>query len=227
MTNRMATLALGTLLACVVPACSHPQQSADPSASAPSSDSSFPGEPPAAFDPLGGEYPQIMWHCAVWEVPAECCFAPDATLQAGCGPKSNGMTIANAVQLRATIESIRSLPGTRHLASPTILTKPGLVGRIAPQDQDKSGASTGERSIIVEGTLADRAVISRIELSNGLAGALVSCEANAQVIPAGGALFHMCPGPEPTRPWMLVSVHPVVLRSVADYPFQRASPARR
>lgn len=186
-------------------------------------------QPPAAsaasapFDPLAGDYPHMLWHCNIWQVPAECYFTHDGLLRANGGPKSSGMYIATAEQWHTTTESIRSLPGARHVASPAIFAKPGALARVSQNDKDKAGASSGEHSIAVMGTLDGKTIATALEIFNHRSGEQVSCGSGTQAVPKGGSLYMLCLGPDPTQPWTLVSVHPVVLRSVADYPFQRAS----
>ncbi len=212
-TSPFASLALrcaAALIAAAACSCTAQQPPADSAASAP-------------FDPLAGDYPHILWHCNIWQVPAQCYLTHDGLLRANGGPQSNGMYIATAEQWHTTTESIRSLPGARHLASPAIFAKPGALARISQHDKDKAGASSGEHSIAVMGTLDGKSISTALEVVNHRSGEQVSCGSGPQAVPKGGCLCLLCPGPEPTLPWTLVSVHPVVLRSVADYPFQRAS----
>jgi hypothetical protein len=221
------------MLAAVASGCASSRPSAPDTAAAGASAAAtaFAAAPPPApavvsskpVDPLSGAYPQILWHCNVWRIPAECYFTHDGLLCADGGPKSNGMFIATSEQWQATTQSIRSLPEATHLASPAVLAKPGALARIEQHQKDKAGASSGEHSIAVMGTLDGESITTTLEVVNHDTAGLVSCESGPRALARGGSLYLLCPGPDPTQPWTLVSVHPVVLRSVADYSFQRAN----
>lgn len=179
------------------------------------------------FDPVAGDYPQIFWHCTLWEVPARSHFVEDGMIRPEGGPKSRGMVILSAEGSRAAFDSVRDLPSSRHLASPAVFSKPGQSARIQQQQEDKARSSVGDRSISLigglDGGLDGEMVVTTLEVVNAEGGEVVSCGAEKQPVPEGGAIFFLCPGPEPQRPWTLVAVRPTILRSVADYPFQRAS----
>jgi hypothetical protein len=178
-----------------------------------------------AFDPLGGDYPQIMWMCHVYEVPARTEIAPDGTVRASTSDRPNGIGLVEAIHAERAFASIRQLPNAMNLGTPLAFSPPKSAARVGAGSRDKSGASIGERSLTMTGELVGDQVRSTVEIETTCGSSSVSCNSGTPEVPSGGALLFLCPGPDPHEPWTLLVVRPTILRSNADFPYQRASSA--
>jgi beta-lactamase regulating signal transducer with metallopeptidase domain len=178
-----------------------------------------PEEP--TFDPMGGDYPQISWMVNVFEMPTQPEVRPDGTVVVAAGPKANGLAVFEAGRIDAIFDSVRAIPGARLVAVPALMTKPGAKASISSGDRDKAGSTIGERTIVLEGTLVDGGGVSTTsEVSLHTEGFGASANIGRRVIPAGGGMIYVGPGPRASDPWTVVILRPTVLRSVDDYPFQ-------
>ncbi|MBL9150590.1 MAG: M56 family metallopeptidase [Phycisphaerae bacterium] len=175
----------------------------------------------AAFDPMGGDYPQISWMVNVFEMPTQPEVRPDGTVVVAAGPKSNGVAVFEAGRIDAIFDSVRAIPGARLVAVPALMTKPGAKASISSSDRDKAGSTIGERTITLEGTPVDGGGVrttSDVSLHAAEFGA--SANVGQRVIPAGGGLVYVGPGPRASDPWTVIVLRPTVLRGIEDYPFQ-------
>ncbi|MBL9121695.1 MAG: hypothetical protein JNL80_17450 [Phycisphaerae bacterium] len=176
-----------------------------------------------SFDPLNGDYPQIMWMCNVYEVPAGTEIDSDGLVSASSKAKPNGVGVVLASNVTRAVDSIRSLPNARHLGTPVSFSPPASTTRIEPETRDKAGSSIGDRSIELNGLLKGDFVGTSAEIATASGAFQTSCRCGARDVPKGGALLFLCPGASSSDPWTLLMVRPTVLRSTQDFPFQRAS----
>jgi len=176
-----------------------------------------------AFDPLGGNYPQIMWMCNVYEVPAQTEIGADGTVRASGSMKPNGIGVVAAGDIERAFTSIRQLPNATFLGTPVSFSAPKSTVSVAPGSRDKAGSSIGERSLMLTGELIGDHVRSTVEVGVSRGSSTVSCNCGTPNVPPGGALLFLCRGPDAREPWTLLVVRPTVLRSEADFPHQRAS----
>lgn len=173
------------------------------------------------FDPLDGAYPAIHWMFNVYDVPLTAEIAPDGRLQIARGERARGLGLVSAAQVPAVFDSISAFPGAVHVAAPSILSQPGQSARIESTFTDKPGATIGSRMLAISGQLAQHGVETELDITNAASG--TGCGTGPLIVAEGGAVLLLCPGPDQHHPMTLVVVRPIVLRSIEDYPFQRAS----
>ncbi len=175
------------------------------------------------FDPLGGAYPAIHWMINVYEVPRSAEIAPDGRLQNVEGSRARGLGLVSAGQVAAVFASISAFPGAVHVSAPSILSASGQSARIESGHIDKPGASIGSRMIAISGLITQKGLETELEVFNTSPSSVTSCGTGEMIVAEGGAVLLLCPGPDDGDLMTLVVVRPSILRSIEDYPFQRAS----
>jgi hypothetical protein len=181
------------------------------------------GSSSPAYDPLQGTYPQIMWMCNVYEVPAGTEIGADGTVRATTKVKPNGVGVVGASNVTRAMDSIRSLPNAKHLGVPVCFSPPMATARIEPGSEDKAGTSIGNRTVTMTGVLSGDSVRTSAEIATTSGAASTSCNCGSRDVPKDGALLFLCAGSSVNEPWTLLMVRPAILRSVDDFPFQRES----
>lgn len=175
--------------------------------------------PDASAAPDAAAQPRLFWMCTLFEVPPDAEIAPDGTLRRAAG-RGNGFAEVPAADISEVFASIEAYPGTRFVAAPAIITRPGERGRLEMDDRDKAGASIGARSIAVEGTPATVGLAYELEMTTGPGS---SCGTGARRMDEGRATLLLCRGDDASAPWTLLIVRPSILRDPATGPYQSAA----
>lgn len=192
---------------------------------------------PPPFDPMAGEYPQIMWMANLMEVrgPVKIDERGELVIDTTGGKQSPTSRVLTGDEERRFFESARLVPGWRHVASPVVMSRPGTTAEIAIGSRDKPGHASNDVGMRVNGRVADRDTISNVAViwSDGR-GMTITQEHDGVTIPERAGLVMVGPIGEPNAAgqherWSVALVRPTILRSIDDYPFQRASalPASR
>lgn len=171
------------------------------------------------YDPLGGSYPQFLWMVNVFEADAPLQFGATGAIEQG--ERGGRRTMAYAPgAVDGVLARARDLPGYRHVAVPSLFTKPGQLGFIEPGTPDKAHASVGRLRIEVQASFQGNDLLELYaSVRDGDEDASNGMRATRREIAVGGAFAMILPSPTADRVSVVV-VRPSVLRSVEDYPFQ-------
>jgi hypothetical protein len=194
-----------------------------PAIAACSSPTSAAKAPSEHFDPLAGDYPQVMWMCNVYEVPAQVEVRTDGTVALTSNPKARGCATVERSQLEEVFASLQALPGARRISEPALLSKMDVESTVKQGDQDKAGNELTSRSITLLAGSTKRGLDVSVEVTHVDGSFSTSGRVSKNYVGEGGALILATPGARADGPWTVVVVRPSVIRSVDDYPFQTAS----
>lgn len=181
------------------------------------------GSKALAPDSVHGAYPQVLWMFTVYEVPANVEVLPDGTVHPTTRAKPSGLAIIEGQQLDRAFESIHAIPGAALVATPAVITQPGVVATITSGSQDKAGAVLRDRSLSVRSTPQERGVMASLECTHTVASQSTETDIGARLVPERGALVLAAHGATPEGPMTVVVARPTILRSAKDYPFQQAT----
>ncbi len=179
--------------------------------------------PTERFDPVDGDYPQVLWMCNVYEVPAQVEVRADGTVAPATNAKARGCASVEQAQIEGAFASLQSLPGARLLSVPAVLSKMNVESTVKQGDQDKAGKVLTSRSIMlmaseVKGGVSVSAEVTHVDGSFSTSGRV-----SKNYIADDGALILATPGARSDGPWTVVVVRPSVIRSVDEYPFQTSN----
>lgn len=173
------------------------------------------------FDPLGGEYPQIMWMVNVFEADGPLRIGADGVVE-HLGPGGERTATLASSAVKPFLDAAHQLPGYRTLAAPAVFSKPGKIATIAPGTPDKARASVGDRNIDLQASVYSTGEIEvTIGVREGDANATNFMRVDRARVAPGGAVALLLQSPS-SDTWSAVVVRPSILRSVDDFPFQTA-----
>jgi len=181
------------------------------------------GSRPPAFDPLGGEYPQVLWMLNVYQVPGPVEI--DGTGRVTTTTKAKPGTFASigASGIDAVFASLEAIDGRMQLAAPALIGKYGVEAVVRPESRDKAGQALPNRSITIRAAPAEAGIKATFEATVSAGAFSVSTHVADRFIASGGAVVFSTPGPSSTDPWTVIVARPTELRSARDYPFQTAT----
>lgn len=175
------------------------------------------------YDPLGGEYPQVMCMMNLIEVDGPIFFSKDNVIEQGRDDGSAHRVQAGDLTEK-TFDWFRRLKGYTNLSAPAILVKPGQDGSIRVGATDKAGSAVGGNEVVVRFVERDGKLRADVRwLVGGANGELVEGHHASDVaIDSNGAMLVILPSvPEKPGVGRILMVRPTVIRSQAEFPFQR------
>lgn len=176
------------------------------------------------YDPLDGDYPQVMCMMNLIEVDGPIYFSKDNVIEQGRDDGAAHRVQAGTLTER-TFDWFRRLKGYSNVSAPAILVKPGQDGSVRVGATDKAGAAVGGNEIAVRFVERDGKLQADVRwLVGGADGKLVEGHHATDVtIDPSGALLVILPiVPEKPGVGRILMVRPTVIRSQAEYPFQRS-----
>ncbi|MFO0829107.1 MAG: hypothetical protein U0572_13290 [Phycisphaerales bacterium] len=182
-----------------------------------------PSQSVERYDPLQGDYPQVLWMVNIFDVPAAVEVRGDGTVVATTNPKPKADATVGPERIDAVFSSIEAIPGAALSSSPAAIARFDTDAKIAMGSTDKAGARVDGCSIAVRGTDGASGVVATTDFESSAGALSTSRHLANRAIPRGGALVWAVPGARPEDAWKVIVLRPTVLRSVEDYPFQTAT----
>lgn len=177
---------------------------------------------PSSFDPLGGEYPQVLWMLNIYEVPGPVEISDVGLVTMTRKAKPGSFASIDGAHIPAAMASIDAIAGRAPLATPAMIQKFDVEGAIKSEVCDKDGRSPEHRSITIRSAPAKAGIEATFEFAVSADATSVSTRVANRIVPAGGAVVMSAPGLGVSDPWTVLVARPRVLLSVKDYPFQTA-----
>lgn len=186
---------------------------------------------PSTYDPLGGDYPHIMWMANLMEVDRPIAIDANGLVvtvnEASAAPPF--ARVLTQEQERGFFDSVQRVSGYELLSAPLVMSRPGAQTEISVGARDKPGASTQQMATRLKGRIAGEHVVADVACLRNERGALAAWQSIEGVsVAAGGGVVLAAPVGDAApdgraQRWAVAFVRPTILRSLDDYPFQRSS----
>ncbi|MBL9121723.1 MAG: hypothetical protein JNL80_17590 [Phycisphaerae bacterium] len=176
-----------------------------------------------SFDPMQGDYPQVMCMMNLIEADGPLYFAKDNVIEQGRNDGS-GHRVQAGELTEKTFDWFRRMKGYRNVAAPAVLVRLGSEASVSIGSTDKSGASVADNSVTVQFAESDGQLHATVRWSvkaeDGLQ--LDGYTASDVKIASDGAILVILPELKSTpKHGRILMLRPTLIRSVKEYPFQR------
>lgn len=182
---------------------------------------------PAPFDPLDGEYPQVLWMFNVYEVPGPLEVSSNGIVTTTTKAKPNTFASIEQGSIDAAFASINALPRRTQVATPALIAKFDVEARVKSESRDKAGQDLSGRSIAVRAAHGKVGIEATVEVTVVAGNFSIAARVANRSVMDDGAIVMATPGPGASDPWTVMVGRPRVIHSLKEYPFQTDSGPER